>query len=425
MSEKLSLSELERFDPNPKNFGNEKRFLCPFCGEGKPRDAAHKSLATNSLNGAWKCHRCNQSGLLQEWWTKQTSARSNKPKIDPLQALRNKLAAGKEPLKAVIEPNNKPSILAKYQEYVAAFDFSPAAKYLLSRGISEDVAKVAGCGYAAKWEHWEKDGEDWKYKGCDRRVVFPIRDQHGNLVAIQGRAIDKEVPKELKVITRGQKSKGVFSTTGSIEMQKPIVAEAPIDALSFAQAGWHAMATCGTDVQEWFIKYCAFKTVGEAFDADEAGDKAAENLSVKLQQNGAKPIRLRPEGGKDWNDCLMTKGVSFVKAEVSKILGIKLESVDDERICLSGEKALISKEVFRQSVEQAKEWLFSYTLETLPKEMMLPDGSVCDLSRQIFNLLKKDNYNLLKENVLDNTNFDTLEELTLLVAHVKYYLARS
>ena len=66
----LTLSQLEAFDPRaPGKAGSQRRFLCPLCGEAKPRDSAHRSLSANLQNGAWTCFRCGATGKLKEFWT--------------------------------------------------------------------------------------------------------------------------------------------------------------------------------------------------------------------------------------------------------------------------------------------------------------------------------------------------------------------
>ena len=71
----LSLSELRAFDPRAKERGGESDFCCPLCGSGKPVDQAHRSLGVNLTNGAWYCHRCDQSGKLSDFWTEKLADR--------------------------------------------------------------------------------------------------------------------------------------------------------------------------------------------------------------------------------------------------------------------------------------------------------------------------------------------------------------
>ena len=67
MSAALTLAELELNDPRTRTSRSQRRFLCPFCGADKPRDAAHRSLSLNVQTGRWICHRCGERGLLNEF----------------------------------------------------------------------------------------------------------------------------------------------------------------------------------------------------------------------------------------------------------------------------------------------------------------------------------------------------------------------
>ena len=141
--------------------------------------------------------------------------------------------------------------------------------------------------------------------------MFPIRDAQGTLSAAQGRYI--RAGKGPKARTTGDKKLGVFATEGfweSVKRGAPVViCEAPIDALSVALCGFPALALCGKDGwPDWLPIKCAFKNVALAFDADDAGDSGAEKLGNVFSSLGAKPFRLRPEGGKDWNEVLCSQG---------------------------------------------------------------------------------------------------------------------
>jgi DNA primase len=53
---------------------------------------------------------------------------------------------------------------------------------------------------------------------------------------------------------------------------------------------------------------CGLKSVYLAFDADDAGDKAARAMSSLLGTYGARCVTLRPNGAKDWNEALQASG---------------------------------------------------------------------------------------------------------------------
>lgn len=325
MSTSLSISELELFDPRYSKFSNEKRFCCPFCGCNKPKDKAHQSLAANIKTGAWICHRCQEKGLLKEWWTRTEGA--NRINND----FRRKALLSKFEIKSffsetqTIHSNTQKKISyirSRYEGLRLGFPGSPAVKYLESRGISKELAIASSCGYVGNWKHRNNE---------DKRIVFPICNRNGELVAISARAIDDNFI-EPKSVTNGAKKLGVFATPNALSAEIIVIAEAPIDALSLAVAGLPSVAIIGTSWAEWLIRHCALKTVALATDADVAGDEVAEKLSIELKKVAANPIRLRPVGVKDWNECLVIKGVNFVRAEVGRVLGIDLEIVSDESV---------------------------------------------------------------------------------------------
>ncbi|MBX7174720.1 MAG: toprim domain-containing protein [Pyrinomonadaceae bacterium] len=319
----LSFSDLENFDPRSPNRGKERRFACPICGQNKPIDAPHRSMAVNTENGSYFCHRCQAKGRLKEFW-------ESRPITPKKQQTRQKINAqfsltGKPELKEEQKSENLAEKMAKFQ---SEFLHSPAEMYLLNRSISTEVAIKAGCGYTGSWEHWEKSGEKWILKGTDRRVVFPIYDVSGNLVAFHGRAIDSEHFASPK-ITRGDKSNGIFLSDANI-FQKEVIAvcEGAIDAMALAVSGIPAVAMTGTTPPDWFYRKMAFRKVLIATDADEAGDRSAYKLRLELQARGAKTLRLRPKNAKDWGETLEKVGIT----EFQKFMLVFTNISDDDRV---------------------------------------------------------------------------------------------
>jgi DNA primase len=300
----LSLTDLESFDNCATRGGTERRFCCPICGENKPRDTAHRSLSVNTNTGLWKCHRCSSDGQLREWWKKNDNDHFVSTRDRQRETIKARFQL--KPRSAPLTP--KPEVVqqldrihSRYKMFVEAFPNSLAAKYLVSRGIGEAIAVAAGCGYAAGWEHWEKQNNDWVLAGKDRRVVFPVRDRDGKLV-------------------RGTKSMGTFLTPCALESEMLCICEAPIDALTLASAGFPAIALMGTSWPAWLRQHCAFRRVGVAFDADSAGDSASDKLERELVTLGASVVRCRSIEAKDWNDALMVNGALLIKSQISSLL---------------------------------------------------------------------------------------------------------
>ena len=305
----VSLQEIESFDSNPQKSGDEARFLCCLsanCRE-KPRDGEHRSLCVNLRTGFYVCHRCGAKGKLKDFW-------DGRPKMNKRQLAQIKLAAQfSAPVqKTENESHNdhlSENYVEKFKSYQTVFAGSAAEKYLENRVIPAEISNKANCGYAANWEHWEKREGKWLLAGVDKRVVFPIYDQTGELVAIHGRAIEENHFHSSK-ITKGDKSLGVFPAQPDALKSKIVaICEGAVDALALAACGVSAVAMTGTTAPDWLFKKLAFRFVLLATDADEAGDKAAAKLKIELEPRGAKTFRLRPRNEKDWAEVLEKIGV--------------------------------------------------------------------------------------------------------------------
>lgn len=324
----LSLAELRAFDPKYTATKRGYRFCCPMCGSGKPKNVQHRSLWVDSKTGGWNCHRCLEKGLLFEWWQAKypsANAASSKTYVSksPFNRSNNSVQCSQSNQN---QPNNYQSSTVKtidekkfkeittdYQSYQKGFNYSPGQNYLASRGIDKELAISSGCGFGY-WKHWiENEYGSYSLKK-DKRVVFPIHNQEGQLIALSARAISSD-SLEPKQIVKGYKSLGVFATPRALDSDTLIITEAPIDALSLAMAGFPAVATIGTSWPDWLVAVAAKKLTFIAFDNDEAGEKASLKLTAQLSGVGAKAERLLPSR-KDWNEVLLTDGLEALKSQV-------------------------------------------------------------------------------------------------------------
>jgi hypothetical protein len=325
MAETLSLTDLESYDSRATRCGTERRFLCPICGDSKPRDDSHRSLALNTDSGAYVCHRCKATGLIKEKWTKQTFTPR---KVRAAAALSRffglETIATPTPEQENVSENDlskEKAKLERLQKEMKAcqhtFESSPAQEYLQRRGITPETAKAFNCGYAAEWKHWtEKEGH-WQMTGTDRRVVFPITDPEGNVLAIHGRAIDAEfldTPKK----TKGSRKEALFQSVNAFDADIIFLCEGPADAMALHECGFAAVASVATSIPTWLPNALAFRKVMVALDADETGDASAEKHINELRAHGVRAVRLRPEGGKDWNDILMKAGADNLRRFVEE-----------------------------------------------------------------------------------------------------------
>jgi DNA primase len=165
-----------------------------------------------------------------------------------------------------------------------------AHPYLRQRGITEETTKVFGVGYFA--------GRG----SMSGRVVVPIANDHGELIAYAGRSIDATEPK-YKLPAGFKKSAELFnlqrvlrlpaSSRGSV-----IVCEGFFDCMKVHQAGRHAvvglMGSALSEAQEKVLRQ--FAHVILFLDGDEAGREATRGIAARLvPQTFVRVINL-PDG---------------------------------------------------------------------------------------------------------------------------------
>ena len=322
MSERLSLAQLEAFDPHAPRGGRERRFCCPFCGDGKPKDSAHRCLSLNTQSGAWICQRspCNACGKLTDFCEERTYL--NRRDFARQQLRR---ATALQPKAQFVAPDDemqaKNNQLRAQLESARSLRSTAGEEYLQGRGVSVEVAEAAGVQFCPDWMKSDK------WRGC-AAVVFPICNRAGDLVAAQGREIGG-----VGKFSLGPKSQGIFATAGARDAKRLVIVEAPIDALSLVVAGYPAIALCGTSGPVWLPNFCYRRRVLLAFDADEpnaegkrAGDDAAAILTPKLESFGATVTRLRPKNGKDWNEILEVHGSDEIKRQVAALTWAEVQA---------------------------------------------------------------------------------------------------
>lgn len=177
--------------------------------------------------------------------------------------------------------------------------------YLKGRGVSGEVAKQFGLGYAPPgWRTLAgvfpayddplladsglvivgEEGEDKRYDRFRDRLMFPIRNIKGDCIGFGGRVLGDEKPKylnspETPVFSKGRELYGLFEARMALrERGYALVTEGYMDVVALAQLGFpNAVATLGTAcTTEHVQKLFRFTdAVVFSFDGDAAGRRAA------------------------------------------------------------------------------------------------------------------------------------------------------
>jgi len=179
-----------------------------------------------------------------------------------------------------------------------------AIEYLKQRGLTGEIARQFGIGYAPEdWtslrEAFNKDYDGAalleaglviqndagrRYDRFRDRVMFPIIDQRGNIIGFGGRVIGQGEPKylnspETPLFEKGRELYGLFQARQAIrESGVVVVTEGYMDVVALAQYGFaSAVATLGTATTATHIQklFRQSEKVVFCFDGDKAGRKAA------------------------------------------------------------------------------------------------------------------------------------------------------
>ncbi|MCC7485955.1 MAG: DNA primase [Burkholderiales bacterium] len=247
-------------------------------------------------------------------------------------------------------------LLRAAQFYRSRLKDAPGAiAYLRKRGLSGEVAKHFGIGYAPDgWQNLaaafsDYDGEPLaaaglvkqneegrRYDVFRNRIVFPIVDLRGNVIGFGGRVLEaggadsaaQGSPKYLNspespVFEKGRELYGLYQARRAIrESGRVVVVEGYMDVVALAQAGiGNAVATLGTATTPVHVQKLLRQTdeVVFCFDGDSAGRRAAwRALEVSLAhlQDGKQVKFLFLPDGEDPDTYVRGRG----RAEFERLL---------------------------------------------------------------------------------------------------------
>jgi DNA primase len=336
--------------------------LCPFHAEKSP------SFNVREETGRYRCFGCDQSG---DAFTFVQQTRH----VDFVGAV--EYLANKVGMQLTYTNANQSAERSRRKKLVEAMDTAvewyherllgdpaarPAREYLRSRGLSGDTARQFKLGWAPDdWDALSKgsgiDGELLRTVGLGftnragrmqdalrARVLFPIYSDTGEAVAIGGRILPgssdpakyKNSP-ETPIYAKSRTLYGLNWAKGDIaNNDQVIVCEGYTDVIGFHRSGVpRAVATCGTAFTEEhvrLIKRYASRVV-LAFDADSAGQGAAERFYEWEQKYQVQVSVLRLPEGKDPGELAQRDPAALAAAVADAVpfLAFRLRRVVDRQ----------------------------------------------------------------------------------------------
>jgi len=282
-----------------KRSGSNFGACCPFHNEKTP------SFTVSQTKQFYHCFGCSANGNAISFLMEYESMHF----VDAIESLAESVGmeVPRDQKAAKAQNDSKPlytlmDSIAAY--YVSELRKSPVAiDYLKARGLSGETAKRFSIGFIPDgWDDLQKafpqeetamiktgmliKGDNGKrpYQRFRNRIMFPIKDRRGRVIAFGGRVIGATEPKylnspETPLFHKGRELYGLYEARKSgQEASMIIVVEGYMDVVALAQHGIeNSVATLGTAANQQHSELL-FKVVPNivfCFDGDRAGRSAA------------------------------------------------------------------------------------------------------------------------------------------------------
>ena len=245
-------------------------------------------------------------------------------------------------------------LLSDYYNYILlnTKEAEDALKYLLDRGLSEDVIKHFNLGYAPRDNNialnffnsnkinldlmveagllGKNDNGDY-YDVFKDRVMFPIKNNQNQVVAFSGRTMssDKNVPKyynthETKIFEKRTVLYNFSDARSFIAKENEVIlCEGYMDVIKAHQNGMkNTVALMGTNIDNNKLKelLSLVKKITLSLDNDEAGSKAQIEIGNRIIQTTDNIYKLKFSGAKDLDEFLTEKNIKNPDFDVENYL---------------------------------------------------------------------------------------------------------
>lgn len=329
-----------------KRAGSNLRGLCPFHSEKSP------SFTVYPQDNSFYCFGCGAGGDVITFIKK-------KENLDYPDAIA--FLADRAGINIVLDEVDKAYSAPKFDRarmfkmnadaaryfHKSLFDQDPDSRAALAyftevRKLSISVIKHFGLGYAKNsfdafsrhmlslgYTHEEliagfligRSEKGTYYDAFRNRVMFPIIDVSGNVIAFGGRVMDDSKPKYKNSSDTPvfKKSRNLFALNfaKAEAADSLILCEGYMDVIAMHAAGFtSAVATLGTAITSEQARLMSryTKKVVISYDADEAGQKAAARAIKLLSEVGIDVTILKVPGAKDPDEYIRENGSEKFKA---------------------------------------------------------------------------------------------------------------
>lgn len=340
---RLNLADMARRYMELRQVSGRWKGLCPFHQEKTP------SFSINEQDGFYYCFGCHASGDLIDFYSRINGLEFRDAIVQLAEEAGVELQDYKPDPRVQQERDLRKQCLRMYdlarthfRECLQGNRGQACREYIAGRAMEPHIIEGFELGWAPdEWQSLadalQRDGfspaqgvesgllsRNDRGKIYDRfrgRLIFPIKDLSGQVIAFGGRIIVKDEAKELAkyinssdtpIYKKGEHLYGLFQARRAISAQKrALLTEGYMDVLTLHQFGYeNACGVLGTALTPEQVKrlggFCS--TIDLIFDGDEAGRKAALKSCEMILSRGMQcRVVLMPDG-EDVDSLLQQQG---------------------------------------------------------------------------------------------------------------------
>ena len=299
---------------------------CPFHD-----DKNNPNFIVSPQKGLWHCMACGKAGNAIQFVQQHDGfsfrhafdlLKQGSPAVFSAQPMQKQSTVPKLPCPLDAEADDATLFRQVVGYYHERLKQTPTARaYLASRGLDDDrLIEHFQIGFAdrslglrlpeknrvegerlrsrlTQLGLWRESGHE-HFNGC---IVVPLLDEHGHAVSFYGRRAQKG---EMKHLYPPGAHRGLFNRQ-CLNQPEIILCEAVLDALTFWANGFKNV-TClfGTEgfTDELWDELRKVQRVRIAYDADDAGERAAQRDTERFQKHGIEVFRVKFPHGMDANE---------------------------------------------------------------------------------------------------------------------------
>jgi DNA primase len=325
-----------------KKSGQNFTGLCPFHSEKTP------SFAVHPVKQIYHCFGCGAGGDVFKFVMEMDKITFPESVRAVAEKCGIAIPRAKERTPEERQQNQQRTSLVELHREAAGFfvqqlnatpEGRAAKAYLLDRGLDSDAMARFGIGFAPSGGEallrafqqkypekalevsglFSRDQNGRLFDRFRRRVMFPIANDSGKIVAFGGRALGDDLPKylnspETPIYTKSNLLYHLDRAKEALRQRDfAVLVEGYMDAIAVARAGIsNVVASCGTSLTEPQVKLLNRFTrrIIVNYDPDTAGQAATERSLTILLEQGAEVRVLALPGGKDPDSFIRSEGAA-------------------------------------------------------------------------------------------------------------------